>query len=299
MLNVQIAEINLTICVGARFGDRICIVSDTMISSRDWVRDDIVPGQLKAIVLSMKFSLAYAGLVHVGIRTARVCAAQLRNGATFNDILSILRTASADGRCDFLIASHENGAQLFKIANGRVSDDQDFHWIGDSSIVSRMKRQAEETEAAFAQTLLKNPHLDDVRTEESKFLSSFLLVLLTSPRLSAEVGGVPINLLGSPNGHCYGNHAGAFSPGPISIGGPPHPETAAPGGDRYACSVTGAFHRGVAINSVFFDEAAVGYIYNPLEWDEPRKMAGTTLERINDELRALGAAAGGVPEADI
>ncbi|MEO5586858.1 MAG: hypothetical protein ABIQ81_04095, partial [Novosphingobium sp.] len=124
-------------------------------------------------------------------------------------------------------------------------------------------------------------------------------LLLRSPRLSAEVGGVPINLLGSPFGHCYQNHAGAFSPDPISIAGPPHPEAAAPGGDRYAYSITGAFHRGVAINSVYFDEAAVGYIYNPLEWDEPCKMAGTTMERMADELRALGAAAGGVREDDI
>lgn len=289
----------MTICVAARFDDRILIMSDTMISSREWIRNDIIPGQLKAIVLNMKMSLAYAGLVRVGILAARSCAEQLRNGAKLSEILSILRNVSEEGSCDFLIASHENGAQIFKISEGRVSSDQDFHWIGDPYIVARMKKQAEETDAAVAQTILYNPHIEDVRTKESSFRHSFSNLLLTSPRLSAEVGGVPINLLASPFGHCYQNHAAAFSPGPISLDGTPHPEAAAPGGDRYAFSITGAFHRGVAITSVFFDEAAVGYIYNPLEWDEPLKLVGATIERVNDKLRALGSAAGGIPEEDI
>lgn len=289
----------MTICVGARFGDRICIMSDTMISSRDWIRNDIIPGQLKAIVLGMKFSLAYAGLVHVGIRVARACAARIRNGATLEDVLAIVRSASTDGSCDFLIASHENGAQLFKAAHGRVSHDQDFHWIGDSSIVGQIKRRQEEIDTSLMKNQQQNLCMEDVWSEESKFSASFNNLLLKSPRLSSEVGGVPVNLLGSPLGHCYQNHGGAFTPGPISIGGPPHPEAAAPGGDRYAYSITGAFHRGVAISSVFFDAAAVGYIYHPLEWDEPRKITGTTMERINAELRALGAAAGGIPEENI
>lgn len=51
----------MTVVIAKRFGDSICIVSDTMISDAQTGRSDAIPSRLKIVTLGTTFSVAYAG----------------------------------------------------------------------------------------------------------------------------------------------------------------------------------------------------------------------------------------------
>lgn len=286
----------MTIVVARRFGERICVLADTMISDPNQPRPNIIPGQLKAIVISLTISIAYAGSVVLGIKAARDCRSAVLKGAGLAEIIGILRGHSEDGHCEFLVASHESGAQIFKIRNGAQTAAQDQHWIGDSAALARHDEISRIVDDAMANTLRGNPSLTDVRTDESRFISAFTQLFLTSPQVTTCVGGLAVTLLGSPSGHCYQQHAGSYSPGVVMIGGPPRPSPPPCGGETYSYNFLESNHRGVAIAGAFLEQARVGYIYNPLVSDEPALRRDTTMRAVIDELVALAESNGGKPE---
>lgn len=291
-------NVSMTIAIARRFGERICILADTMITDRDQPRADIIPGQLKAIVISLQISIAYAGRVAIGIQAARICRVAVMKGGGIAEVIEILKKHSEAGLCEFLVVSHERGAEIFKVKAGIQSGAQEVHWVGDPNVTQRLNKILQMLDEATNNTLRHNPMLADVRTEESRFLGTFTNLFLTSPQVTTEVGGLVVSLLGSPYGHCYQQHAGAYSPGPITIGAPPHPNALPRGGDRYAYNFLESNHRGVAIAGAFLDEARFGFIYNPLEADEPQLFRNTTMQAVIDELANLGARSGGKPEHD-
>ena len=42
----------MTIVAAMKCGERICVMSDTMISDRGLARDNVIPGRLKTIVVN-------------------------------------------------------------------------------------------------------------------------------------------------------------------------------------------------------------------------------------------------------
>ncbi|HTH27702.1 MAG TPA: hypothetical protein VL918_04470 [Sphingobium sp.] len=287
----------MTFVLARKFGERIVILSDTMITHHpDQRKNDVIPGQLKSVVLSLNMSVAFCGSVVTALDTIRSCKNRIQQGHGREYVVSIIREASLSG-CDFILASHIDGAKLIKIVEGSATEPQGVHWLGNPDILKKIQHQQGVFDEGFQNVLRSNPGLEDHRTEESNFTRSFSHLLLCDPMVAEDVGGFATNLLASPYGHCYQTFAGAYSPGPITIGGSNDTERPTGGGDRYAYNFTSPSYRGIAIAGIFMDQAKVGYIYDPLCCDEAIKVPNTTEQGIIEMLNARAKARGGKPEA--
>lgn len=287
----------MTIVVARKFGDRILMFSDTMIS-QPGMKPDIIPGQIKSVVLNLQISMGFSGRLVACLDAARRAKKSLESDGRLSNVIDILRSYSKNDDCDFIIASHQNGPEIFKIKNDKISESQIYHWIGDSDIVNSLNNYSDTFDKSVDSVLKMNPNSTDCRTPEIQFLSAISCFFAT-PTISNVVGGFATNLLGSPYGHCYQMLGGVHMPGPMVIGeGPAHPDTPPQGGDRYAYNFLAPNYRGVAIVGAFFEEANLGFIYNPLEWDHPKRMRNTTTQAVQEEIDLLAAKAGGKPESD-
>ena len=61
----------MSLVMAMQFGDRICILSDSMISDSGANGQDIIPGQLKTIVLNKGASISYSGSTNKAISKIR------------------------------------------------------------------------------------------------------------------------------------------------------------------------------------------------------------------------------------
>ncbi len=143
------ACLSVTIAIGNRFGDRIVLMSDTMVSDRTAVRPNLIPGVLKTIVLSTSCSVAFAGLVSQGIDSIRTLRHQFARGIALRDAEEFLRaeTLRLNNKVEFLIASHMPDARLAKVSGGAVSAGLSRYWIGDPQIADEIHRLMEDGRA--------------------------------------------------------------------------------------------------------------------------------------------------------
>jgi hypothetical protein len=80
----------MTFVAAKRFGERILIASDTMISDLTGTRHDVIPGRLKAVVLDLQTTVAYAGLPDQGIDAIKRARELLSSGASISDVEQML-----------------------------------------------------------------------------------------------------------------------------------------------------------------------------------------------------------------
>jgi hypothetical protein len=135
----------MTIVIARQWGDRIIINSDTMVSDRNAARPNIIPGQLKAIVLTPKLSVAYAGRSGKALDTIRKVREAAREGADLRDMLDSLQEATgADSEpVEFLVGSHYQAPTLYKVWEGRVSTGANWYSIGDHCAADAVMRSME------------------------------------------------------------------------------------------------------------------------------------------------------------
>ncbi len=98
------------------------------------------------------------------------------------------------------------------------------------------------------------------------------------------VGGATIDCLCSPFGHCYNTHAGAFSWDTIILGKDDQVQ-------REATNKTGMFHyeynvcstsaRGQAILGFYLRQSRIGFIYDPIHYDEAIKIVGHDMSEFS------------------
>ncbi|KAF3999241.1 hypothetical protein [Glaciimonas immobilis] len=113
------------------------------------------------------------------------------------------------------------------------------------------------------------------------------------------VGGALINCVCSEYGHCYQNRAGASAWGNIVVADAASltsEQLKKTGMYNFSYNVCTPIERGIAMVGLFFDQSNIGFIYDPLHYDEPIKIkntnvidfsalvinAATVLSRIND-----------------
>jgi hypothetical protein len=287
----------VTFVVARKFGERIIILSDTMITRPHDLKHDIIPGQLKAIVLSLNISVAFSGHFVTALDRVRACKRQIEQGGGLSEVLDIL--SNADSReCDFLVASHVNDPELFKISGGVVSESQDCHWIGNSDLIGIMEKQQDCINQAYQNVLRMDSDMPDMRSEEDNFIGTFTQLFLSEPQVADGVGGFAVILLASPFGHCYLHHSGIQLIGPFNGNGTPHPEGPALGGSRYSYSILDSGYRGVGIVGSFMEDTHIGYIYDPLGSDAAVTMSNVTMRAVIDELNIRGSSSGGKIESE-
>lgn len=257
----------MTFVAAKRFGRKVVVVADTMVSDLDGTQHSIIPGQLKIIVLSPAMTIAFAGLVNQSLDTIRAAKKMCADGVDIKVIQSMLQaeTVERNNRVEFLLVSHIQGEPTLKrIWDGRVSDDLQQACIGERDLMSILLTKESEVPLGY------RPHEFEL---EMKFLSAFQ-DLFEGVNVVDGVGGFPVMANCSPYGHCYTGCAGSMSWDEIAI---PQGVTAQQEEDRrtgktqWSFNVQDTKYRGVALLGAIIPDSGVGYVYSPLESDEPRK----------------------------
>lgn len=272
----------MTIVAARRFGQRIIVLSDTMISDVNARANNIFPGRLKSIVVNKALTVSYAGLSLQALDAIR--AIHRDPNASVHSTIEFLTATSKqfDGELEFLLCAHEQSATFMKISGGKTFEGTDFYWIGNAQAVNELS-QIEVQQAKVE----KLP--DHICEEEIHFTNRFQTYLRDSR--CAGVGGPVVNCLCSEYGHCYQNHANAFSWDKILIGQDDYDQ-------RQKANKTGMYHfeynvysseeRGRAIVGLFLGQSNVGFIYDPLRRDEAEKVLGMSHEQFAKFIMSYG-----------
>lgn len=275
----------MTLVAAAQFGERITIMADTAITDPNSHKPNIIPGRLKAVVIGSHVSVAYAGRSAAGTDAVREARKKLQSSGDVEKVIQGLCSITEEDDCDFILASHLRGPELRKISSGSISGSQQFQWAGDHELVGKLTAAMEQTREN------PNSYVD----EEATFLTAFSNILLQNVRPTTVTGGMPINLFASPCGHTYQAMAFSCMNRPIRLGKPEAEQEAhLGGGDVYRGRVVNTDFRGAGVVGIFFDEGNVGYVYSPLEWDDPLHLNSTSEEHVRAEVEKCCERLGGV-----
>jgi hypothetical protein len=266
---------------------RIVVMSDTMISNADAPRPNRIPGRLKSVVINRWLTVSYAGLSAQALDAIRMVARdqRLTTDATVTKLCDEARRLS--GKVDFLVCSHEEEEhpRLVKIADGKVFEGHDLYWIGNQNSATNLSR--------LELVPIKGESGSDYYSLEERLFTRRFHTYLEKTQ-DESVGGMVINCLASPLGHCYQDHLGAYVER-ITIPDPLAPELRAEmnkagmnGYYKYAV-LTGP-HRGVAIVGVYFEQAGVGFVHDPLACDDPQRVPARTQREFHAAVAARSQA---------
>ncbi|EGW22900.1 hypothetical protein [Methylobacter tundripaludum] len=272
----------MTIVVAMKFDERILVMSDTMISDPTDRADNILPGRLKSIVINKWLTISYAGLSNQAIHIIRGIK-KLSNIST-ELVVNILAEASRNhgDDLDFILCSHENAARLIKISSGEIFEGAEFHWIGNRQAVSELSK--------LEIPKVEINDLPEYMSQNEIIFTNTFLNYIRDGRCKG-VGGVVINCLCSEFGHCYQDHAGAFSWDTIIIGQDDYvkrQELNQTGMYCYTYNVCAPAERGQAIIGFYLAQSNVGYIYDPLNYNDARKIKNMDLQAFSQLVQDAG-----------
>jgi hypothetical protein len=260
----------MSLVAAIRSMGRIVTLSETMISDEGSRRPmNQIPGRLKSIVMNSALTVSYAGLSLQAIDAIRRLHAMQQLTTDF--AIEFLAEASTklNGEIAFLVCSHESREypRLIKIEGNQVSEGKDIYWIGNQASANALAR-------------VELPAMQDERAgdyfslEERQFTRRFHHYL--GHAADSAVGGMVINCLASPFGHCYQDHYGVYVDR-MTIPDSVEPsvrarmnEAGMNGHFKYAVMSTA--QRGLALVGTFFEQARIGYIYEPILRDDPEKV---------------------------
>ena len=129
----------------------------------------------------------------------------------------------------------------------------------------------------------------DISTEEIVFTAAFIDYMKDNQ--CEGIGGAVIACLCSPYGHCYNMHASSFSWDKIILGQDDSVElekVRKTGIRHFEYHVPSTSERGQAIVGFYLDQAKVGYIYDPIHYDEAVKVENTDLSSFSKLINDTG-----------
>ena len=260
----------MSLVMAMQFGDRICILSDSMISSSASVDDEVIPGQLKTVVLNKEIAVSYSGPADKAVGKIREIRNDLTERVYFEEVLESLSefTRNEGESVDFIISSHISIPKLYKIAGGEIHYGLDMYWIGNEGAVSRVLKEIEKGEPVTG-SLPRG-----MTAEEKRFREAFKKVV--SGRNVPQAGGLVFDCIGSRDGYSYNTDAGVHTGSGMSIGisfdyAPGH-SSQKPGSELSLVSPNG---KSLPLAGAYFEESHMGYIYSPLDPHLDRNRPGS------------------------
>lgn len=259
--------------IARKFGRRVLIVSDTMISDAALGRADAIPGRLKSIILSPTVSVAYAGHSNPALHAIRAARHALLETGSVSSVTDVLVDLSADPAfdVDFIVVFHDHGVpRLHKITAGIMTDDVSECFVGNSAVVTALVREVPA-----------NPGIDQpdlgIEAAEGTFWNAFnQLFLKRGVALTDGVGGVAIGLVASPFGHHYIRQAVVIAWDHIDLGRgitPAQHMAQRSGETAWIVETISASLRGIGIVGVGLPQAGIGFIHSPLTSDDPESLS--------------------------
>lgn len=243
-----------------QFGGRICILSDSMISDSASIDDEVIPGQLKTVVLNKELAVSYSGPAEKAVGKIREMRQDLAKRVYFEEVLESLTefTKNEGEGVDFILSSHISIPKLYKIAGGEIHYGLDMYWIGSQRAVSRVLKEMETGEPVTG-SLPRG-----MTAGERRFREAFRKVV--SGRSEPRAGGLVFDCIGSESGYHYNTQAGVHTGGGMSIGisfdYSPGTGYQKPGSEMSLVSPNG---RSLPLAGAYFEESHLGYIYSPLD----------------------------------
>ena len=266
----------MTIVVAKKFSDRICVLSDTMITNREGTSNNIIPGRLKSIVVNEWLTVSYAGLSNQAIIAVRRLFNEdsLSTEFTIRSLIEVSRYH--DGALDSIVCSHEEATRLVKISDGQKHEGADVYWIGNSKAASELSKMEPPIQSY-------NNLPDYISANETAFKLAFHDYMMEEH--CEGIGGATIDCLSTPYGHCYITHATAFSWDTIILGQDDPVEREIQnktGMYHYEYHVSSASARGQAIVGFYLNQVKIGFIYDPIHSDEAREIEDIGLTEFSE-----------------
>jgi|GEM_PF-6275502 len=255
----------MSLVMAMQFGDRTCILSDSMISDTDTTGHDAIPGQLKTIVLNKEVSVSYSGSTNKAISRIREIRTALSKRIYFEEILESLGELTADenGGVGFIVSSHMGIPKLYKIADGQIHYGLNTYWLGSDEAAKRVLEQFEKDDRVIGE--LPN----NVTLGEYKLRDAFKNAVYEMD--PPHAGGLIFDCIGTPGGYRYNNHAMVHAGDRMSLD-IAFDNTAKlandkPGSESYSLSLVSPNERSLAVTGAFFERNNLGFIYSPLDPD--------------------------------
>jgi hypothetical protein len=270
----------MTLVVAETIGSCFHIQCDSLITNRDVVRPNDIPGRLKSIVLSRDLCVSFAGRADAAldaIRQLYPSTGSRLDASLLVDELYETHKASG-GEIDFLVCSLGLGGRFVKIAGDSVAEGADRYWIGDPAAVSEFQRQFDLSVPP------QNASPDHKATSRS--LDAFSS-LLRETRLPT-VGGFRFHVASVSGAFQYMDEAASYYPTQdipsgvataLRFGGP------AEGG--FAYSVLTPDQAGVPIVGVHLYQGRLGLLYDPLNHDDAIQIPNVSHKEFREKVLAL------------
>lgn len=253
----------MSLVMAMQFGDRICILSDSMITDAGTTVQEIIPGQLKTIVLNEGVSISYSGSTNKAIAKIREIRRDLSERIYFDEVLESLTeyTSGENVDVDFLVSSHVGIPKLYKISGGQIHYGLGMYWIGNDEVAERVLEE-------FGKDKQVNIELPVHMTrEEYRFREAFKNAV--SVKDLPQAGGIVFDCIGTPRGYHYNNHAvvhtGDRMAVDITFEYSDQWAHENPGRGSYSLSLVSPKERSLAVTGAFFERSNTGFIYSPLD----------------------------------
>ena len=256
----------MTFVAAKRFGKRVIMMSDTMITDPCGTHQRIIPGQLKVIIVNPTTTIAFAGLSVQATDAIKDARCRLMAGASMAEIERELATTTTlyEGKIDFLVVAHGDQVTLKRIWSGQVSGSLEQACIGQRNLLDSLLGKQSESPRLII------PH----EFEEELYFTHAFTQLFSGVQITESVGGFGIQVICSPYGHIYGSWAGVMA-WDVIVGGEPmnqqQLDDRRSGKTQWGYNITAPVLRGVGVVGAIVPNAGIGHIYAPALKDETIK----------------------------
>lgn len=264
----------MTVVIGQLIGQSIRIHADTALSGGLDGKFEAVPGQLKAIVLDGRVSVAFSNHIDRAL-FAIGKARDALHSAGYVALVNVLEEHSTrtdpryDNSVEFLVASHLPEPALRLVRDGRASDPGPLFRLGETTFADRIRVKADE---------LRDHR--EIASEPAMPLSAAFSSAITYEGMNPypNVGGVPVSLNASPYGHTYDGFGTTFTTQPEVIDlrtglTADQLRDRNTGKSEFRVTVMSPSKRGVGVLGVVFAQGNLGFLYSPLRKGAPVRRA--------------------------
>jgi hypothetical protein len=265
----------VTLVFGRIANEKIELCSDTQISDGLGGPSNPIPGTLKLLILKHDLCVGYAGPTALALGHIREVVRQRVPSLELTEVVRALFDihVRTDGAVEFLVASSLGMPALQKIAGGIVSTQAAQYWVGDAMAATH-----------FANLERQQVNASNVGANCSAMIAA--LDSLIAGNVAPSVGGLPILARFSAGRFGYGS---SIQMAPPQQGFPGaglwsvYPGTAASGGYSYVILPPTTPRPQLAVH---FAQARFGYLYSPIDLDEPLTFNDVSHEEFVARIRA-------------
>jgi len=263
----------MTLVYAERTGLQVRLWADTAVTNREAAHSNIIPGVLKAVVLSRQIVVSFAGSVTGCIDVIRSIRNAGRDQISLDVALDRLcsHTAHHPKDAEFLVLDRE---RIYRITSGKCISGGDAYWIGDPEAASQFLtlRQARlAKESAQADTFHANQDSFHMVVEHPQFPS---------------VSGLSMLVVRARDGYIYERGIHVVGAQPIPAGATILVGDEGPEIGGYSHTFLVPVEPGHPFAAVYFPPGRTGFLYKPLDTDEPSQVSDIGWKEFTTKVEA-------------